>query len=306
MSTYRLFVTGLDGFVGTKVRETLLKNTDGYPFQLITPEEPYNLKEKDSILNVIRKIKPDFVLHLAGQSSVPASFEDPKETHLINFIGTLNLIESLKEIDFSGSMVYVSSGEVYGRVEVEDMPVTEDHTLRPHNPYSVSKVAAEFLCKQYVITDKMKIVIARPFNHVGPGQSERFAVSSFAKQVMEIKLGLRTPEMQTGNLSNSRDFTDVRDVVDAYLKLLISGRSGEVYNICSGNEYSMSEILQKMFEISGVKCNVSTDFSRLRSNEQNTMCGSYKKIKDEVGWSPTINIDRSLSDALDKWKEELA
>jgi len=306
MSSYKLFVTGLEGFVGTKVREALSADEKNWPFQLIIPRESYNLKEKASLLNVIQDTKPDYVLHLAGQSSVPASFENPTDTHLTNFIGTLNLIESLKEIKFSGSMVYVSSGEVYGRVEADDMPVTEDHALRPHNPYSVSKVAAEYLCKQYAMTNEMNIIIARPFNHVGPGQSERFAVSSFAKQVMEIKLGLKPPEIQTGNLTNSRDFTDVRDVVEAYLKLLLSGRSGEVYNICSGNEYSMSEILQKMFEISGVKCNVLTDFSRLRSNEQKTMCGSYKKIKDEVGWSPKINIDKSLSDALDKWKEELA
>lgn len=310
MSSCRLFVTGLDGFVGTKVRETLSspenKKDGGWPFELVVPSKPYDLTDRASVLKAVEDTKPDFVLHLAGQSSVPASFENPAETYQVNFLGTLNLIESLKDTGFKGRMVYVSSGEVYGRVEEDQMPVTENQPLRPHNPYSVSKVAAEYLCNQYVMTNQMGIVVARPFNHTGPGQSERFAVSSFAKQVVEIQLGLKPPEMVTGLLTNTRDFTDVRDVVDAYLKLLISGKAGEAYNICSGQEYSMADILQKMFEISGVKCTVATDFSRLRSNEQKIMRGSYEKIQKEVGWTPKITIDKSLSDALQKWKEELS
>lgn len=305
MKPKKLFVTGIDGFVGTMLRQLLTESNNDWPFELVLPSSHYDLTQGETVKNVIEEVKPDAVLHLAGQSSVPVSFDNPELTYQTNFNGTLNLINALKKIGFSGCMVYVSSGEVYGRIDEAEMPVTEAHSLNPRNPYSVSKVAAEFACKQHVISDSMNIVIARPFNHVGPGQSEQFAVSNFARQVMEIKLGLRAPAMKTGTLTNTRDFTDVRDVVRAYLKLLQSGVAGEVYNICSGREYSMADILEKMFEISGVSCHVSTDSTLVRANEQKSMRGSYEKLKKAVNWMPEISIETSLTDALERWKVEL-
>jgi GDP-4-dehydro-6-deoxy-D-mannose reductase len=305
MTNKKLFVTGLDGFVGNHVRHMLKAERSNWPFEIVESKTPYDLKDINSMTQVIESVRPDYVLHLAGQSSVPASFENPLDTHQVNFLGTMNLLDALKKIQFTGSMVYTSSGEVYGRVIEQDMPVTELHGLKPQNPYSVSKVAAEFLCQQYSISEGMNIIIARPFNHVGPGQSERFAVSSFAKQVAEIALGLKPPMLSTGSLDTTRDFTDVRDVVRAYLLLLLHGKSGEIYNICSGRDYSMEDILQKMFEISGVKCSVTTDPSRLRANEQKVMRGSFAKIQTAIGWQPQISIEQSLQDAISAWKEEL-
>jgi GDP-4-dehydro-6-deoxy-D-mannose reductase len=305
MTNKKLFVTGLDGFVGNHVRHMLEAERSNWPFEIVESKTPYDLKDIDSMTQVIESVRPDYVLHLAGQSSVPASFENPLDTHQVNFLGTMNLLDALKKIQFTGSMVYISSGEVYGRVIEQDMPVTELHRLKPQNPYSVSKVAAEFLCQQYCISEGMNIIIARPFNHVGPGQSERFAVSSFAKQVAEIALGLKPPMLSTGSLDTTRDFTDVRDVVRAYLLLLLHGKTGEIYNICSGRDYSMEDILQKMFEISGVKCSVTTDPARLRANEQKAMRGSFAKIQTAIGWQPQISIEQSLQDAISAWKEEL-
>ncbi len=165
----------------------------------------------------------DAVIHLAAQSFVPESFKNPLETFDINFTGTYNLFSALKEYGFNGKILYISSGDVYGLVNEDKLPIAEYYPLKPRNPYAVSKVAAEALCYQWSVTEEMKIIIARPFNHIGPHQSERFVVSSFAKQIAEIELGLRKPVLSAGNIDITRDFLDVRDVANAYKLLLEKG-----------------------------------------------------------------------------------
>ncbi|MHB1680224.1 MAG: GDP-mannose 4,6-dehydratase [bacterium] len=165
----------------------------------------------------------DAVIHLAAQSFVPESFKNPLGTFDINFTGTYNLFSALKEYGFHGKILYISSGDVYGLVSEDKLPIAEYYLLKPRNPYAVSKVAAEALCYQWSVTEDMKIIIARPFNHIGPNQSERFVVSSFAKQIAEIELGLRKPVISAGNIDITRDFLDVRDVANAYKLLLEKG-----------------------------------------------------------------------------------
>jgi GDP-4-dehydro-6-deoxy-D-mannose reductase len=165
----------------------------------------------------------DAVIHLAAQSFVPESFKNPLETFDVNFTGTYNLFSALKEYGFHGKILYISSGDIYGLVSEDKLPITEDYPLKPRNPYAVSKVAAEALCYQWSTTEGIEIVVARPFNHIGPNQSERFAVSSFAKQIAEIELGLRKHVLNAGNIDITRDFLDVRDVADAYKLLLEKG-----------------------------------------------------------------------------------
>jgi GDP-4-dehydro-6-deoxy-D-mannose reductase len=162
----------------------------------------------------------DAIIHLAAQSFVPESFKNPLETFDVNFTGTYNLFRALKAYGFYGKILYISSGDIYGLVSEDKLPITEDELLKPRSPYAVSKVAAEALCYQWSITEDMEIIIARPFNHIGPNQSERFAVPSFGKQIAEIELGLRKPVISTGNIDITRDFLDVRDVAEAYKLLL--------------------------------------------------------------------------------------
>ena len=305
MAAKRLLVTGLDGFVGGTVRQLLGDETLRSRFELVIPSAALELRNRESLIAAISETRPDCVLHLAGQSFVPIAVNDPLATYEVNFLGTLNLLEALKTHGFVGRLLYVSSGDVYGRVMPADLPVTEDQPVRPRNPYSVSKAAAELLCTQWTLAHDFDIVVARPFNHVGPGQADWFVVSDFAKQIIEIKLGRRPPEIRVGSIDVTRDFTDVRDVVLAYLLLMEGGRRGEIYNVCSGEEKTIRAVLEALLEISGVVCRIIVDATRTRPGEQTRMRGSYAKLRQEVSWQPTVNMKQSLQDVLNDWESRL-
>jgi GDP-4-dehydro-6-deoxy-D-mannose reductase len=300
----RLFITGVEGFVGGASREALKQPPAAAQFALVTPRTVLELRDPESIAAAIDATRPDFVLHLAAQSFVPTSIQEPRATYDVNFIGTLNLLEALKSNGFRGRLLYVSSGEVYGLVREEALPVDESHPLRPRNPYSVSKAAAEMLCYQWSQTD-FEIVIARPFNHIGSGQAEWFVVPDFARQIAEIKLGLREPVVRVGSTDVTRDFIDVRDVVRAYFGLLTGGESGEAYNVCSGAEHSIQSILERLIAIAGIECRIERDPMRVRPNEQKRMRGSYAKLNKCTGWRPAIDIEESLRAVLAHWENKL-
>ena len=287
-----LIVTGGDGFVGTKFRAVYggraLEDGRG------TVELRDSLRLQAAIANA----EPQAVLHLAAQSSVTASFENPIETFEINFLGTLNLLQSLKAARFRGVFVYVGSADTYGFVDMKDSPTKEDHPLRPRNPYAVSKVAAEALCYQWSQIEQFRIVLARPFNQVGPGQNPRFAIPNFARQVIDIKHGRRDPVLVTGDLGVKRDFTDVRDAIRAYAALLDRGSNGEVYNICSGQEHSVRSLVEGMLAAAGVTAEFRTDPARMRPNEQRSMLGDRTKIFNQLGWAPEIPMSKTLADIL--------
>ena len=181
----------------------------------------------------------------------------------------------------------------------------EDHPLRPRNPYAVSKVAAEALCYQWSQTAGFEIVMVRPFNHIGPSQSPRFAIADFARQVTEIRLGRRAPVLQVGDIDVTRDFTDVRDVVRAYGLLLERGRNGGIYNICSGREYSIRDLLQQLITLAGIDATIEQDPARLRRAEQRRMVASFEALHRDTGWQPAISVEESLQDLLNDWKEQL-
>jgi GDP-4-dehydro-6-deoxy-D-mannose reductase len=301
----RLWVTGLDGFVGRVVQESVESGSTGNRFQLVIPSTAMNLLDPASLDKAIGETRPDFVLHLAGQSFVPTAISDPRATYNVNFFGTLNLFEALDRAGFAGRVLYVGSGEVYGLVGTADLPVVETHVLRPHNPYAVSKAAAELLGGQWSRTHRFEVVLARPFNHIGPGQADWFVVSDFAKQIAEIKLGLREPVIYVGSIDVTRDFTDVRDVVRAYFMLLENGENGEAYNVCSGREQSVRAVLERLIALAEVDCRIEQQSSRLRPSEQKRMCGSFSKLNRRVGWRPEIEMDRSLQDVLLTWESKL-
>ncbi len=299
MGDRKLLVTGASGFVGQFVQSAMSS------VPLVLNNRPVDLRDAIAVGQAVTFIKPQAVLHLAAQTVVPRSFADPRETYDINFLGTLNLLLALKSSGFDGRFLFVSSSDVYGIVPTDSLPICEGRSPKPLSPYAVSKVAAEALCLQWCYTQGLKVVIARPFNHIGPGQSPDFAISGFAKQIAEIKHGVRPPIIEVGDLDATRDFSDVRDVVRAYQLLLEQGRIGEIYNVSSEVESPVRSLLSKMIEMSGIDIEIRTDPSRLRGSSQRRVCGSSQKLRTEVAWKPAIPIEQTLSEVLKYWENKI-
>lgn len=301
----RLLVTGLQGFVGWHV-EQAVRNSRDPRFELVEPSSAIEIRDLHTLKSAVKDTRPDCVLHLAAQSFIPESTKDPRATYEVNFFGTLNLLEALKSSGFSGRMLYVGSADIYGAVSDQDLPIVETHPLRPRTPYGVSKAAAELLCYQWTQDQGFDSVMTRSFNHIGPGQAEHFVVPDFAKQIAEIKLGRREPVIKVGDIDVTRDFTDVRDVVAAYLALIDRGVTGEVYNVCSGREYSIRDMLNELIRLADVQCSVVSDVSRLRTSERRRNRGSFDKLRSCTSWEPRIPVTDSLRDVLAYWTKNLA
>lgn len=300
----RLFVTGAQGFVGQYI-QAAVQSGEHADFEMVCADDQYDITNRESLDRVIKKARPDAVIHLAAQSHVPTSFGDPELTYRVNFFGTLTLLQSLAANGFTGRMLFVGSADSYGLVEEQDLPISEKQALRPRNPYAVSKVAAEALCYQWSQTGSFDVVIARPFNHIGPNQSESFAISGFAKQVAEIAAGLRLPEIQVGDIEVTRDFTDVRDIVEAYLLLLLKGESGEAYNVGSGQERKLSDMLMELTETAGVKATIKIDDTRFRPAEQRRVVCDARKLRLRTGWHPHISISHTLEEIIQYWVRKI-
>jgi GDP-4-dehydro-6-deoxy-D-mannose reductase len=294
--TSRILVTGHTGFVGTALAERTsrigLTNAAGKSVDLL---------DAGSVHASIAFHRPDAVIHLAAQTFVPESFANPVATYEVNFLGTHNLLSALKDIEFKGTVIFVSSADIYGALSEVELPATEATPLRPLNPYAVSKIAAESLCRYWFAAEGLNVIIARPFNHIGPGQSERFALSDFSKRIIRIKHGLEEPVLNVGDLDVTRDFTDFRDVIEAYLLLLVRGKPGETYNICSGTERNMRDAVHELAELAGVKIQLKTDLARLRKSGQKRAVGSAEKLQIDTGWKPTTPWTTSLKDMLNYW-----
>ena len=296
----KTLLTGASGFVGTFMQQRI------GCFPLSTSGHEIDLRDLDRLRSFVAEKRPDAVIHLASQSFVPASFERPRETYDINFLGTFNLLTALRDCGFRGRMLHVGSGDAYGLVPEALLPIGEDQPLRPRSPYAVSKVAAEALCYQWSQTESFELMMSRSFNQIGPGQSDRFAVSDFAKQIVEIKLGRREPVLSVGDIDVTRDFTDVRDATVAYASLLERGVNGEVYNVCSGVERSLRFVLERLLDLSGVNARIAQVGDRLRKAEQRRTVGSFAKLHRATGWEPTTPVDTSLRDILNHWEKQLS
>jgi GDP-4-dehydro-6-deoxy-D-mannose reductase len=299
MSEQALLIGG-NGFVG-KHMNRILKNE----FTVTSTGREFDIRDKELICDLVESVRPSVVINFAFVTTVLETFADPYYTYQTGLIGMLNLLQALKSINFNGKILNISSSEVYGFPDQSDFPIGELAPLKPMSPYSVAKISAESLCYQWCKSEGMHIVTARPFTHIGPGQSDRFALSSFAKQLAEMELGLKEHVMNVGNLCNTRDITDVRDVVKAYYLLLKYGQKGEIYNVCSGSEVEISVLLDHLIEISGIEVAVNTDKSLVRSLDKNRIIGSYNKLKNATGWSPEISLEITLSDMIKFWKEQL-
>lgn len=302
----RLLITGESGFVGRHIVAMREELSEKHNLDLVIPQKRYNLLDPKSLVRMLSDVLPDAVIHLAGISFVPDSFRDPQRTFEVNLIGTLQILQALKSGGFSGSFLYVSSGDVYGRLSIDDLPATEDYLPRPMNPYAVSKVSAEALCFQWAHTESFeRLVIARPFNHIGTGQREEFVIPSIAKQIIQIKQGLQEPFLLAGDIDVTRDFLDVKDVIHAYFELLWTGENGETYNVCSGCEQSIRGLIEIMIEEAGIDAKIKSDLMRFRTAEQRRSRGNNKKLVTTTGWNPTIPLKTSLKDVLKEWESKI-
>lgn len=269
------------------------------------PPPEFQLLDPVLVDHEIGLAEPDAVLHLAGQANVLQSFQDPEGTFAINTIGTLRLLQGLKRAGATPRIVAVSSGDVYGVAADGEMPLSERRLPRPLSPYGISKLAAEAIAYQWTKTERMPVVIARPFNHVGAGQSDSFVLPAFARQIAEIKAGKRDPVILVGDIDTTRDFTHVADIVEAYFLLLEKGEPGEIYNVCSGIDHRIRDLLERMLEISGVMAEIRRDPARFRPAEQRVMRGDNAKIT-RLGWAPQRSIDDALKEILADWEKRIS
>lgn len=313
----KVFITGITGFAGSFLAEHIASQKDYEIFGSFLSdtnlENTSSIKEKVSLRQVdlrdsqkvqdlIKEIRPDFVYHLAALTSPADSFKNPADFINNNIEAEVNLLEAIRKGGILPRVLIASSAEVYGEVAAKDLPIDEDTPMRPASPYAVSKVSQDFLGLQYFIAYKIPVIRVRPFNHIGPRQSPSFVVSSFSKKIVEIERGREDGVMKVGNLKAKRDFTDVRDIVRAYLLLLEKGDLGDVYNIGSGKSYKISEILDKLLSMSNKDIKTETDKELLRPIDVPELVCDNKKIFQKTGWKPEIPIEKTLADTLDYWR----
>lgn len=305
----RVFITGLTGFAGTHLSQYL----ENHGFEIYGTSWPEKI-EKERIFwldlrngrklrKILKDIKPKWIFHLAALSHVGESWKKKKETILTNFLSTLNLFEGALNLPEPPKILFVSSAEVYGSVKRKDLPVKEKHPPNPLNPYALSKLLGEILSSFYNSLG-MEILVVRPFNYTGPGQSPKFVCSDFAYQIVMIEKGKAPSEIRVGNLKVRRDFSDVRDVIKAFRILMEKGERGSPYNVCSGKSYSIEEILNTLIKFSKKKIEVIEDEKKFRKADVTDIYGDYSKIK-KLGWKPTIPLEKTLKDIIDWWREKI-
>lgn len=297
-----LLVTGLSGFVGQQLKEYLKTSEWAQKWELLEQRANYDLCQPDDLLRMLDEGVPDAVIHLAGQTFVPEAFRNPVHTLQVNLLGTLNLLQALKNCGFHGAFLFVSSGDVYGAVAEDSLPIVESLLPKPRNPYAVSKISAELLCLQWSYLEPWRIMIARPFNHIGPGQREDFVIPGIARQLVRIRKGLQKPRIEIGDVDVTRDFLDVRDVLSAYFHLLEHGHNSEIYNVCSGQEYHIRDLIERMAQIADLKVELAQDQARLRPSEQRRVLASSLKLQKQTGWKPGISITETLQSVLSDWE----
>jgi GDP-4-dehydro-6-deoxy-D-mannose reductase len=293
----RVLVTGATGFAGRHVIAALAA-AGHEPVALGGPSDPplaLDLLDPQAVRRAVADTAPDAVIHLAGQAFVPPSIADPLATLAVNATGTAHVLEAVRAAGRPIRALIVSSAEVYGKQRPERMPLDEAVPVRPDNPYAASKVAAEVYAEVWGRLYGLDVIVARPFNHIGPGQDARFVVPSFARQLAEIAAGAPAL-LSVGNLASERDFLDVRDVAGAYVALLANGRSGGVYNVCSGHAVAIQEVLRQLITIARVAVEVRDDPARMRPSDIPVLCGDATKLRAETGWTPQFTLAASLRD----------
>lgn len=304
----RVLITGIDGFVAPFLARLEKDTNEVYGTYLKEPVREkgihyifLDLLDRNLFKKIIQQIKPERIYHLAGFSSVADSWKNPEMAMKINAEGTRNLLDAVAATEINPRILIVSSADVYG--SSQDMPLTELHPLNMQSPYGKSKIEQEKIILSY---KTQEVIIARSFNHTGPGQEPKFVCSAFAKQVALIEAGKIEPIILHGNLDVKRDFSDVRDVVRAYKLLAEKGKAHEVYNVCSGKIFSLHEILNTLISMSDAEIEKKLDPERIRQTDISVLVGDNSKLIYATGWSPKIDFKQTLKEILDYWRKKVS
>ena len=263
-----------------------------------------DILDMEQIRTLLEEEKADYLFHLAAQSSVAYSWKNPTLTVDVNIKGCINLLEAIRLVEKKPRVLLIGSGEEYGHIKKDECPIIEDNVVRPGNIYAATKSCQNMLGRIYSDAYNLDIMMVRAFNHIGPNQTPMFVVADFCKQVADIEKGKQEPVINVGNLSAKRDFTDVRDVVKAYAKLVAGGKRGETYNVGTGHAVAIQDILNKIISMSDKDIEVKVDPGKLRPVDVPIIEPDISKIKREVGWEPLIPLEQTLRETLEHWRKE--
>ena len=313
----KVLITGITGFVGSHLAEYLLsKDVEVWGTKrwrskldnIATIVNDLNLidcdiKDSSSVDYIIKQIKPDKIFHLAAQSYVPTSWNAPAETLSTNIMGQLNILEACRRAVINPVIQIACSSEEYGLVKPNEVPISELNYLRPLSPYGVSKVGQDLLGYQYAQSYGMNIIRTRAFNHTGPRRGDVFVESNFAKQIAMIEKKKQEPIIYVGNLEAQRDYTDVRDMVNAYWLATEKCEPGEVYNICSGKTWTIKSVLDLLLSYTTEEVTIEQDSKRLRPSDVEILLGNNVKFMQATNWQPVIKFEQTLLDLLNYWRE---
>lgn len=316
----RVLITGATGFVGCHLTRLLRQEVEGELLGLSlhrcwpehapdlagqVPLVSVNLLDPARTLEVLRDFGPTHIYHLAGYAEVSRSYREPDAAWEGNLIATRRLYDAILRWGQRPRVLYVSSGAVYGEPADPEQPITERTELRPNSPYATSKAAADLLSFEMTCSCGLDIIRVRPFNHIGPGQSPRYALASFAEQLAAIEKGLQPPVLRVGNLASQRDLTDVRDVVAAYRLLMERASSGSVFNVASGITLPMQTYLDLMLSLATVKVRVQVDPALLRPVDTATVRVDVSALKSLTGWQPRIPMAQTVADLFNYWRSQV-
>jgi GDP-4-dehydro-6-deoxy-D-mannose reductase len=312
----KALIIGAAGFVGRHLIRHIRQYTD---WQVVVTKITHESIDSDvdgvfdlNILNpaeisdVLNDVRPDYIFHLAAQSSVALSWKKPALTVDINIKGTVHVLDAIALLDYRPRVLLIGSGEEYGFIRPEELPINEENALRPGNIYAATKAAQNMIGKIYAQAYNMDILMVRAFNHIGTDQAPLFVVADFCKQVAEIEAKLRPAVINVGNLKAKRDFTDVRDVVRAYCLLMEKGESAEIYNVGSGHAISIEDLLNMILSLSEVNIEVTIDSERMRPSDIPIIEADISKLQKATQWMPEIPLIVTLQQTLDFWRSKVA
>lgn len=295
----RALVTGSAGFVG----QHLLPRLGDAGFEVIGTDLELDVTNEAAVAAKVAELRPAVIVHLAALSSVAASWREPELAYRVNYLGTRSVLEATARVASEARVLLVGSAEEYGSAEPGSAPFTEASPLRPRSPYARAKAAADLLGARYAQRG-LDVVRVRPFNHAGPGQSDVFVLASFARQVAEIESRRREPVLRVGNLNSVRDFLDIEDVIEAYVRLLDPRVPAGVYNVASGNGAPLSDHLEALLALARLRPSIEVDPERLRPAD--FAVGDAGRLRRATGWAPRVPLSRTLERVLDYWRKRVA
>jgi GDP-4-dehydro-6-deoxy-D-mannose reductase len=295
----RALITGGKGFVGHWLAAHLKDRGD----EVAVIDIETDVADGAAVRRVMADVAPEAVYHLAAMTHVGESWENPGQVLRVNVLGTAEILAAARSVSGSPRVLVVSSAEVYGVVSPDQLPLAEDTPTAPASPYAASKLAAEAVALQAWRGYGQEVLVVRPFNHIGPGQSPNFFVPALAKRIVDARRsGARS--LPVGTLTTRRDFTDVRDVVTAYRLLLEKGTPGAVYNVCSGRDVAMSEVAAQLLELAQADLTLQTDPELLRPVDVPVLRGDAGRLEAATGWRPVIPLATTLADVLASWEAD--